>query len=75
MMQVGVDFGFLEEIKKDLGAGREILFRCCDENLWNWNQGSRFIFWRWTKEFRKEARDGTRKFVLGELPQHTKRQK
>ena len=49
--------------------------RCGKSAFWDWNHDSRFIFWRWTKEFRKETRDRTKVFISGELPDYTQRQK
>ena len=63
------------ELNKDLVAGRDAISRCCKSTFWEWDHGSRLLFWRWPKAFRKEARDGTRVFVKSALPRYTKRQK
>ena len=64
----------LTQFKQDLVAGREILFRCCNSSFWEWKKGSRLIFWRWPKEFRREARDGSEVYIKDKLPNYTKKQ-
>jgi hypothetical protein len=46
------------EFEKDLIAGRECLSYVMECNWWEWSAGSRLLFWRWSPEFRKHARDG-----------------
>ena len=64
----------MEELEKDIKAGREVIHRCCESSFWEWEGGSRLIFWRWGKSFQKEARDGTPIFISGSLPRYTQRQ-
>jgi hypothetical protein len=41
---------------------------------WGWDVGSSLFFWRWLKEFRKEARDGMPVRISGMLPMYRKPQ-
>ena len=65
----------LKELRKDVAGYRECITRACGASFWDWNAGSRLNFWRWSKAFRREARDGTPVFVHKDLPKYTKRQK
>jgi len=46
------------EFFKDLEAGLNCLEYTSKCSWWEWNGGSRLLFWRWTPEFSKFARDG-----------------
>ena len=64
----------MKELGEDVIVGRDVIHRCCESTFWEWEGGSRLIFWRWGKSFKKEARDGTPIFVSGTLPKYIKRQ-
>ena len=42
---------------------------------WKWEKGSRPYFWRWGEDNYKDARDGPRVMVKGELPSYKTRQR
>ena len=75
LREVKGDWPLLVELEKDVDAGLDVIHRCCESRFWEWEGGSRLIFWRWPKGFRKEARDGTPIFISGKLPRYTHRQK
>jgi hypothetical protein len=62
------------ELELDLEAGMDALRRAMDATWWNWDSGSALFFWRWPKEFRREARDGTPIRVSGTLPKYRRPQ-
>ena len=64
------------ELELDLEVGRDALRRGVGANWWEWTQGSTLFFWRWPGEYRKQARDGVRVFILNEkrLPRYFKKQ-
>ena len=62
------------ELDSDLEAGTDALRRAMDATWWSWESGSALFFWRWPKEFRKEARDGTPIRVSGRLPKYKRQQ-
>ena len=62
------------EIELDIEVGVDCIKRATACTPWSWNLGSRLFFWRWG-EFIEEARDGTKIFVQGKLPQCNKKQK
>ena len=41
---------------------------------WNWELGSRLLFWRWPKYYHKQARDGIKMWWSGSLPRWIRRQ-
>ena len=47
-----------KEFWKDLEAGLNCLEYTSKCSWWEWKGGSRLLFWRWTPEFKKFARDG-----------------
>ena len=63
-----------KEIEIDIEVGINCIRRVIACTAWTWPKGSRLFFWRWG-EFRHEARDGSRIFVQGELPNCTNKQK
>ena len=65
----------IREMEKDIIAAREVMYRCCESTFWEWDAGSRLIFWRWPKSFQKEARDGTPIFISDTLPKSLHRQR
>jgi hypothetical protein len=46
------------EFKFDLDAGLDCLYYTSRSSWWEWNNGSRLLFWRWNWEFKVQARDG-----------------
>ena len=69
------DTSWLNEIKMDILAANDVFTRSIRATFWEWSGRSRLIFWRWTPEYRKEARDGTPIWVRGRYPCYTKRQR
>ena len=63
------------ELERDLEAGRDAMGRLADGQWWAWNKGSRLLFWMWPEESKREARDGTRLWVMGDLPQNRQPQR
>ena len=47
------------EIFKDADVGLDAISRGVNVNWWTWTEGSTLFFWRWPKEVRKDARDGS----------------
>ena len=47
------------EIHKDGRVGMDALRRILNASWWSWKAGSTLLFWRWARENRREARDGT----------------
>ena len=66
---------WLNEIEMDILAAKDVFTRSIRATFWEWSGKSRLIFWRWTPEYRKEARDGTPIWVKGRYPCYTKRQR
>ena len=58
----------------DFEAGRECVRRGARSSFWNWEDGSRLIFWRWPKRWRKLIRDGQPHRLMGTLPRFTRAQ-
>jgi hypothetical protein len=58
------------ELNQDLETGRDALRRGMLSSWWGWDAGSTLFFWRWPKEFCKEARDGTNVQISGMLPKY-----
>jgi hypothetical protein len=48
----------LLERAEDLSAGADCLRYCGSTSWWEWDGGSRLLFWRWPGIFRSYARDG-----------------
>ncbi len=44
---------FDEEFAKDVAAGRDCIARCSNSSWWEWDSGSRPLFWRWPEEYRR----------------------
>ena len=55
--------------------GRDSIERASKSSWWEWREDSSLCFWRWTKDYLKDARDETKVFVKGVLPRYTKRQR
>jgi hypothetical protein len=49
-------------------AGLDCINRSVKANTWSWDHGSRLYFWRWGREFWKEARDGVKIWIQSDLP-------
>jgi len=52
-----------DDLLKDLKAGLDCVERTARSDWWNWSDGSRILFWRWPKRYRKAVRDGTPLFI------------
>ena len=65
-----------QELQKDLDVGLDAIRRGVGATWWEWTLGSTLFFWRWPPEYRTQARDGVRVFILNEkrLPKYRKRQ-
>jgi hypothetical protein len=65
-----------EELIKDYEVGMDAISRALAASFWEWDDGSTVFFWRWTKEHRKELRDGLKVwFRKSELPSYWGRQR
>ena len=64
---------WLRGLEKDIEVTKDFFVRAHRSTYWEWVGGSRLIFWRWTPEIQKEARDGTPVFVKGKYLVYTKR--
>jgi hypothetical protein len=60
------------DLKVDIEAGAECIWRAMEATWWEWTGGSRLLFWRWPPEHREAARDGYQPYVVSPLP-HYKR--
>ena len=60
----------MKDFLRDVEVGVEAIERACHSSFWDWTEGSTLFYWRWAPEFRKEARDGTKTFVTGNLPEY-----
>jgi len=56
------------EALKDWIAGRDCINRCCHATWWEWTEGSRPHFWRWSTEYRLTIRDGLPPWFKMPLP-------
>ena len=55
----------------DIDGGLDCLIYAVQATWWEWSGGSRPFFWRWSPEFRMEARDGVAMYwVPGKLPNY-----
>ena len=59
---------------ESVAAGIDCIEQTGSASAWEWDGGSRPFFWRWGKEYWKEARDGARVWVRGDLPKCTEKQ-
>jgi hypothetical protein len=46
------------EFHRDVTAAIDCMHYTSRSTWWEWNQGSRLLFWRWNWEYKKQARDG-----------------
>jgi hypothetical protein len=58
------------EYIKDRKAGVDCLSRCANSSWWEWNLGTRHLFWRWPEEYKIPICDGVRLWIKGPLPQY-----
>lgn len=65
----------VEDLRVDLVVGCEALRVAMLATWWAWEARSVLFFWRWPREFRKEARDGTPVRIQGHLPKYRKPQR
>ena len=66
----------LEEMVKDIEAGRDAVRRSSNAQWWSWDEGSTLFYWRWPGRCKASVRDGTKLFVdWNNLPSYWKRQK
>jgi hypothetical protein len=56
--------------KEEHEAVWDCITRCCQADFWEWNGGSRLLFWRWPSGQQKEAMQGYRAFVKKTLPKY-----
>jgi hypothetical protein len=65
-----------EELVKDYEVGIDAITRALGASFWDWEEGSTVFFWRWTREHRREVRDGLRVwFSRSKLPRYWGRQR
>lgn len=55
--------------RKDWIAGADCIGRSSDATWWEWDQGSRPLFWRWPKEYVPSIRDGLPLWFKAPMPQ------
>jgi hypothetical protein len=56
--------------KDNVTAGRDCINRCCNTTCWEWDAGSRPLFWRWPSEYRVVIRDGLSPWIKGPMPNY-----
>ena len=61
--------------RASLDAGVDCIVRASAASAWEWDGGSRPFFWRWGREYWKEARDGARVWVGADLPSCKEKQR
>lgn len=65
-----------KELEQDYMVEIDAIRRASGASFWEWEDGSAIFFWRWTREHRKELRDGLRVwFRRLELPRYWGRQR
>jgi hypothetical protein len=65
-----------EDLIRDYEVGMDAISRALAASFWEWDDGSTVFFWRWTKEHRRELRDGLRVWVRkSSLPRYWGRQR
>jgi len=58
------------ELRRDLEAGAECVWRATEADWWEWKAGSRLMFWRWPPSHQESARDGYPPFIRSALPKY-----
>ena len=66
-----------QELLADGNAGGDVLIQNFGGpgmrdggSYWDWDGGSSLFFWRWPPKVRKDVRDGTPIWVVGDLPHY-----
>ncbi len=54
--------------RRDWLAGQECVERCSNTSWWEWDLGSRPLFWRWNTEYQAIIRDGLPLWCTSTLP-------
>lgn len=62
------------QLRLDVVAGRDCLWRASESDWWDWRSGSRLFFWRWPEAHRQAARDGYEPYIEGKLPRYLRPQ-
>lgn len=62
------DPGQTEDLPRNLQAGCDCIRRCANSSWWDWDSGSRPLFWRWPSEYQKIIRDGLPPWIKGPMP-------
>jgi hypothetical protein len=65
----------VDEFHQDITVGIDAIVRACKSSFWDWSHGSTLNFWRWPKDYIKEARDGTPIYITRKLPSYKVGQK
>jgi len=55
-------------VRACVDAGIDCLMKASLASAWEWDGGSRPFFWRWGREYWKEARDGAKVCIGANLP-------
>ncbi len=58
------------EYVRDTAASRDCLSRCSNSSWWEWDNGSRPLFWHWPEEYRNIIRDGLPPWIKGPMPRY-----
>jgi hypothetical protein len=58
------------DYRNDVTAGRDCISRCCNASWWEWDAGSRPLFWRWPSDYRLVIRDGLPPWIKGPMPSY-----
>ena len=64
-----------DKLNVQLSAMRDILWRACENDWFEYPAGSRLLYWRWPKKYQKQARDGVPVYFLEEGPTDMKAQR
>ena len=64
-----------DKLNVQLNAMRDILWRACENDWFEYPAGSRLLYWRWPKKYQKQARDGVPVYFLEEGPTEMKAQR
>jgi hypothetical protein len=61
--------------QKSLVAAADCIERATNSSWWDWEDGSRTIFWRWSTEYHNKIRDGITLWYRGTAPHNSHSQK
>ncbi len=64
-----------KEASKDWLAGRECIEKCSESSWWEWDKGSRPLFWRWKEDYLDIIRDGLPWHYSSSPPRYLKPQR